>query len=803
LNNRTIKKEKTMKIKLVLTLFAIFVLLLPGSSNAAAKTNALTTALGTAITYQGRLTDGGVSANGTYDFQFTLYNAEVGGAQVGSLVTKGDVPVSEGYFTVQLDFGAGAFGSEARWLEVAVRPGASTGTYTVLSPRQALTPAPFSLYAPTAGNTDLLDGLHSSAFALVSHQHSAADITSGTLSTDRFSAYADLVAESKIGSASGQVAAGIHQHSAADITSGTLSTDRFSAYADLVVEGLIGSANGQVAAGNHTHPTWNLTGNAGTNPSGNYLGTSDNQAFEIRVNGQRALRLEPNATSPNIIGGYSGNWITAGVYSATISGGGSSGFANRVTDNGGTVGGGADNQAGDNTGTTGDAEVATVGGGLGNTASGYYSTVSGGTTNTAYGSQAVIGGGGRNQAVGNLSTIAGGAYNLAQADFATISGGGPLDNLNPQTTNNRVFDQYGTIGGGADNRAGSDDGNTSNSEFATVGGGQNNTASGANTTVAGGGGNVASVTNSTVGGGIANQATYYAAVVAGGWSNLASGENSTVAGGGKNTASGLDTTVGGGYTNTANATYATVGGGNTNQATYQAATVAGGWVNVASGNASTVPGGANNEASGAYSFAAGGDAHATHDGSFVWSSASRTDSWGVQTFTVRAPGGARFYTASGTGTGVQLAAGGGSWSSLSDRNAKFNFSPVNATQVLEKVAALPLSTWSYRSQDASILHMGPMAQDFSAAFGLGEDAHYIGTLDADGVALASIQGLYRLSQQQAAEIRSLKAQLSQRQTSGSPQTTSSFPLIWVVVGLLGLSQVGMFLALRRRMGGRS
>jgi len=65
-----------------------------------------------------------------------------------------------------------------------------------------------------------------------------------------------------------------------------------------------------------------LTGNAGTMPGTNYLGTSDGQALEIRVNGLRALRLEPNSNSPSLIGGYSGNSLTNGVYGAAIGGGG-------------------------------------------------------------------------------------------------------------------------------------------------------------------------------------------------------------------------------------------------------------------------------------------------------------------------------------------------------------------------------------------------------------------------------------------------------------------------------------------------
>lgn len=110
------------------------------------------TALGTTFTYQGRLTDGGSPANGTYDLRFILYDAESGGAQVGTTVTKDDVAVQNGLFSVELDFGANAFRGDARWMEIAVRPGSSTGAYTVLSPRQPVSPAPYALYAATAGN---------------------------------------------------------------------------------------------------------------------------------------------------------------------------------------------------------------------------------------------------------------------------------------------------------------------------------------------------------------------------------------------------------------------------------------------------------------------------------------------------------------------------------------------------------------------------------------------------------------------------------------------------------------------------
>jgi hypothetical protein len=116
------------------------------------------TTLGTAFTYQGRLTDGGGPANGVYDLQFTLFSAASGGTQVGSVLTSDDVTVTDGLFTVALDFGAAAFTGSARWLEIAVQPGAGGG-FTTLAPRQELTATPNALYSRTAGSASTLSGL--------------------------------------------------------------------------------------------------------------------------------------------------------------------------------------------------------------------------------------------------------------------------------------------------------------------------------------------------------------------------------------------------------------------------------------------------------------------------------------------------------------------------------------------------------------------------------------------------------------------------------------------------------------------
>jgi len=295
---------------------------------------------------------------------------------------------------------------------------------------------------------------------------------------------------------------------------------------------------------------------------------------------------------------------------------------------------------------------------------------------------------------------------------ATISGGGSASGCGNQEKDpcpNRVTDYYGTVGGGAGNQAGDNAGALDDQQFTTIGGGLKNTASG-----------------------------YFA----------------TVGGGFSNTAGGASATVGGGFQNTAGP-YAAVGGGDSN---------------TASGSSSMVPGGKSNAAQGDFSFAAGYGAHTAPSaaGSFVWSDISSnfdTMAWGANQFVVRATGG--FWLATGVDTqgnftsGQRMAAGSSSWSPLSDRNAKTDMMPVDGRVIAARLSHLPLTTWRYKSQAEGIRHMGPVAQDFYAAFGLGEDDRFISTIDADGVALAAIQGLYREIQDRDAKIASLEARLTE------------------------------------------
>jgi len=106
-------------------------------------------ALGTSITYQGRLTDGGSPANGPYDLIFLLRDGAVSGNVVGNSVELDDVDIANGLFTVQLDFGPGAFNGDARWLQIGVRPWDSYGAYAELLPWQQLTAAPYAQFAQT------------------------------------------------------------------------------------------------------------------------------------------------------------------------------------------------------------------------------------------------------------------------------------------------------------------------------------------------------------------------------------------------------------------------------------------------------------------------------------------------------------------------------------------------------------------------------------------------------------------------------------------------------------------------------
>jgi hypothetical protein len=405
-----------------------------------------------------------------------------------------------------------------------------------------------------------------------------------------------------------------------------------------------------------------------------------------------------------------------------------------------------------------------------------------------------------NRVDADFSSVGGGIRNTIQTDAPASTIGGGSDNT-IQTSASES-----TVGGGLHNTI------QTNSFYSTIGGGSQNTIqpSAAFSTIGGGSGNTIQSSDSTIAGGTGSTIQTGASA-----STIGGGSSSTIQIG-----SSLST-IGGGQANRiqTNAPESTIGGGagNAIQTGASFSTIGGGEFNTISGRYGTVPGGDNNVA-GTNSFAAGHRAKANHTGAFVWADSSGADfaSSADNQFSIRATGGVRlsdntpnlsfgsttrqmvnlfssayglgvqdstFYQRSnfrfswfvgGTHSDLQNAPGAGgsvvmtltssglivngSTCCSSDRNVKENFTPVEPREVLERVAALPISRWNYKN-DAGTPHLGPMSQDFYAAFGVGPDNKHIATVDADGVALAAIQGLNQKLEEARAENAELKHRL--------------------------------------------
>ncbi|MFN7138343.1 MAG: tail fiber domain-containing protein [Limisphaerales bacterium] len=743
-------------------------------------------AQGSTFTYQGRLEDSGVAYNGTAEFQPTLWESANG----GNLIATNNpatliVGVTNGLFVLPLDFGI-VFPGDDRWVQLEVRTDA--GPFTTLSPRQPITMVPYAMTARTITGS-------------IGSEH-----LGGTYSNPvTFGNAANNFAGSFTGNASGLTAL-----NASQLTTGFVPDARLE---------------GNIA---RTNQVWGVGGNSGTVAGTHFIGTTDNQPLEFKVDNSRAFRLSRGGSnSVNVIAGWEGNWIAPNVTGSTIGGGGagdyhgfaysnrvdasfatvSGGFANRILPfaQEAVIGGGAFNTIHPS------ADASVIGGGRMNTieVNGFRSTILGGTQNSIEAAWSTIGGGSHNKihVYAGDSTIAGGAGNVISSfsAYGVIGGGvGNYINTNssagviPGGVSNKIQSNApaSTIGGGWGNNI------LSNSVASTIAGGTNNVihAGATHSTISGGGGNAVHAYQGTIGGGGQNIVEAYQGTIGGGAGSIVSANVGTIAGGNWNiiypgahyssigggyqnfistnanrsTVSGgthnrihpgaFESTIGGGYQNDilTNSAHSTIAGGyNGNISTNSlGATIGGGYANFirANGTYATIPGGSANAATN-YAFAAGYRAKANHTGSFVWGDSTNSDivSTSANSVTMRASGGYRLFSNSGASTGVSLAAGSGSWTSLSDRNAKENFCDVDGREVLERVIALPVHTWNYKSQESTVRHIGPTAQDFYAAFGVGETETGISTVDADGVALAAIQGLHQIVKEKDAEIQSLKS----------------------------------------------
>ncbi len=238
--------------------------------------------------------------------------------------------------------------------------------------------------------------------------------------------------------------------------------------------------------------------------------------------------------------------------------------------------------------------------------------------------------------------------------------------------------------------------------------------------------------------------------------------------------------------------------------------------------------GEDNVASGAASVAMGYHAHTNaRQGSFVFSDRSSVDTIraGVNhSANWRTSGGFRIFTSSNLSTGVTLQSGasvsnwgqasaviststgamlttGGVWQNASDVNSKHRFEQISNEEILEKLRKLPVTRWSYKTEAENIRHIGPMAQDFYAAFGLGSDNRGIGTVDADGVALTGIKALEERTRNLASELESLKADNAALRQQMKDNSGNSWMGI-AGVGLLAIAvAAGLVMARRRVIAG--
>jgi hypothetical protein len=534
---------------------------------------------------------------------------------------------------------------------------------------------------------------------------------------------------------------------------------------------------------------------------GNYTGGSFTGVIAGEYNGACDFDSAIGGGYDNVIAGNGNAWesfIGAGTQ-------------NRISNSTGAIAVGAFIGAGQsNTVSVGDSGIVA---GLGNRVGGAQSFIGAGQYGMVQGTDSAIGAGYGNVASSTMAFVGAGYKNTASGNGAFLGGGGFEYYQQVATRGNVASGQDAFLGGG--------DENTASGLQSFVGAGVANTASGGDAFVGGGDQNTASVGYAFVGAGLKNTASNYDSFVGAGYGNVAGGNSSFVGAGGSlyfskrsaapNSigANGTDSFIGagdgntigssqafvgggqyntiaapaglpasggtggaivGGYSNaivstsTSNVEFGFIGGGYGNSIAGNYGTVGGGYANVASGVFATVPGGSSNIARGQGSFAAGTASYAATTGSFVWSDAApgakQAQSTADNQFLARASGGVAFYTDPGLTSGVSLAPGSGTWASLSDRSMKTRIVPLDGDAVLARIARLPVSEWSYRTEDPRVRHVGPMAQDFYAAFHLGEDDRHITSIDEDGIALAAIKALHAENGRLQAKNAGLRARLN-------------------------------------------
>ncbi len=626
---------------------------LAAASNALAQT--------TVFTYQGRLSEGTTPPSGTYEMEFKLFDAPTGGTQqpqpnpitVGlTAANNSAVTVTNGVFSVQLDFGAGAFPGAARYLEISVRRN-SGEAFTVLAPRQQITSTPYaikSLNAETASTA------------------TTATSFSGSLTGDVTGTQTATVVDSVGGASAASVASAASAANAA--TSGNS--------ADTIVKR---DASGNFSAGTITatldgNAASATTANTATTASGVSASAGDSVVAAINAGGSSVttarvagdVELAPSAQQTTSSTNHLINLKLVGSR---------------------------------NLGTAGQDSLLSL------SASGTY--WSGGFTQS-FDKE-------RFRVENDGSLLAVSDYNSGCCGGIPIEGSG---------TRFMWFGAKGALRAGTINGTQWDDANI----------GLHSTAIGENVRALG---DWAIVVGK-------NSVAANTGTVALGEGHTATGANSVALGYGASTST----------INGAPRTGTFVFSDRSVPLTYTFNSTS---PDIETQFHPTVTNSFNVRAvNGSFFYT-----NTALTTGFIFNSTTATMTLTNSKLTMASDGSTTLTSNAGGTAGVTLPAGGGSWNSLSDRNMKANFAAVDPRAILRGVLALPISTWNYKSQDASVRHIGPMAQDFFAAFKVGEGDKTISTIDPDGVALAAIQGLNEELKDRDAKIGALQQQLRQQQ----------------------------------------
>ncbi|MBK8069108.1 MAG: hypothetical protein IPK27_16220 [Rhodanobacteraceae bacterium] len=840
-------------------------------------------ALSNTFSYQGSLNDGGTPASGSYDLQFQLQTSA--GVNVGAPLVREDVAVAAGLFSVELDFGAAITSSDFR-LQIGVRPGASAGAFTTLSPTTNLRPTPQAQIAGIASEAVTVSPNAITSASIADASVNGVDIQDGTISgtdvqdgtinsadvadgsilaldVDTTSLQARVNNSCPSGTAIraiGQggavtcetipaggagtvtsVASGAGLTGGPITTSGTLSIATGGVTSAMIADGSVGNADlsaNAVNSGNLQDGSVGILDLAADSVNGSKivdgsvgLGDIDTSQVQRRVSGTCAagssirdisatgtVICETDDGTGTVTSVASGAGLTGGPITASGTLSIATGGVTSAMIADGTV---ANIDLAANAVNAGNIVDGSIGSADVNTAQ-VQARVSG-TCAAGFSIRAV--------AADGTVTCEGDDVGWQLSGNASVS---PVSQFLGTTDNNPLVFRVNNLAALTLTPAPS-------STFAPtlLGGYQGNSIPAGNEgAVIVGGGNAFNNCGPNGNTSCINQVTAPRSFIGGGQGNHAAGSDAFVGGGSSNYAN-INASVAGGYRNRAEEDSSAVAGGRSNTASGYSSAVAGGQSNIADGGYSATPGGFSNCAGGDYSLAFGrrakvrpgngiGDSTCVansgdgdgDNGSMVFADSTDADfvSTGPNQFLVRADGGVMintnalpsnsddlvlrarssgdtdadiklltqngtaglFYLDEQTGgfflspLGVQSSqprlsvnggtggaatlSNGGTWTNASSRSYKTGFGDVDPMAILERLVALPISTWTYRGSEEGT-HLGPMAEDFKAAFDLAGDGKSIATVDADGVALAAIQGLNRKLESENAALRAELAEL--------------------------------------------